>query len=785
MLAGALHLSLPGAMLLWAGAWIAGTLTSVTSARKLSVLPAILALGLPWLIEGPQWMRTVQSFASALLFCASLDLALGHGPASWGRRWLYTPATFLLIDTSSAVRRQGGIPRHEFVRGLSAITVMAGCIYAWSVTEPAPTIPKLIIRVIAAGFAAFAAAELNTAVAVVIAAALGYDVRPPHLEPFRSRTILDFWSRRWDLLGARWLRQYLFLKARRLGVTGAMFVMYGVSGLLHAYLVAASVSASMSLLVACEPSPLFLLRGDKLAAQLVTNHAGALSLGRLLGVQPLGDVQRHADNKPAAVLERAWSRRAEAPVTDLAVHCADGKVDAHCAKLAGDSACTCSRTALALSPYARVSHASNVGTSCRVKPVSSLHVRLICRTSPSSACMMTGIGASSMDRRNCSSLARRAASARMRSTAAHVRSATSSSNCGSLSLHVRGVDIAQQSAHTTFRDPFLRAATSSARCGTSASTELEEECVSLLARLQRQLSLFSGGHVVEHDRNAIVVTAHPRNLHVVPAAGRLVGFLGPFGDPGARDAIEDVEPVSLDVGMNSLPSLPIVSRGKPVLRVCAAVLRLALAQRGLRVRALRGVPYPSGHLRQERNFSVGPLSRRRVVDANQRDESTTLHEGDTSRRTRGHGCEGSALGIVAARVGVYVRDGRRPASAPLWYKCRPECGERIATRATSDSTNIIRANDGGVAVCVDGREKRAARAEHFAEHAHGDLLDFFGCVERPKCITQRQEERVRLPSVHASHESGRQCTPGLPWLMARRFRPRVCRRRVHVHHPPE
>jgi D-alanyl-lipoteichoic acid acyltransferase DltB (MBOAT superfamily) len=115
-----------------------------------------------------------------------------------------------------------------------------------------------------------------------------------HGHPHRSATLSDFWSRRWNRTAARWFRQHAFLPVRRSGVAVSLFALFFMSGIMHAYLVAAVVPLPWMVLLFFLIQPLLLLlerrirvrRWRALAARTWT--VGTLAVFLPLLLIPLG-----------------------------------------------------------------------------------------------------------------------------------------------------------------------------------------------------------------------------------------------------------------------------------------------------------------------------------------------------------------------------------------------------------------------------------------------------------------------------------------------------------------
>ena len=69
-----------------------------------------------------------------------------------------------------------------------------------------------------------------------IYALMGISIAPMHDRPWRSRSLAEFWGRRWNRLHGDWFRESIFNPMRRRGFV-SLVVVFFVSGLLHEILV--------------------------------------------------------------------------------------------------------------------------------------------------------------------------------------------------------------------------------------------------------------------------------------------------------------------------------------------------------------------------------------------------------------------------------------------------------------------------------------------------------------------------------------------------------------------
>ena len=92
----------------------------------------------------------------------------------------------------------------------------------------------LPVRWLAGGIGALALGEMATTGPNFVMAALGINVPPFFQSPYRSVTISEFWSKRWNRAGGEFLRRCCFAPLARWGAGFAMFATFAVSAVGHA-----------------------------------------------------------------------------------------------------------------------------------------------------------------------------------------------------------------------------------------------------------------------------------------------------------------------------------------------------------------------------------------------------------------------------------------------------------------------------------------------------------------------------------------------------------------------
>jgi len=93
---------------------------------------------------------------------------------------------------------------------------------------------NLPVRWLAGGIGALAIGEMATTGPNFVMAALGINVPPFFQSPYRSVTISEFWSKRWNRAAGEFLRRCCFAPLARCGAVFAMFATFAISAVGHA-----------------------------------------------------------------------------------------------------------------------------------------------------------------------------------------------------------------------------------------------------------------------------------------------------------------------------------------------------------------------------------------------------------------------------------------------------------------------------------------------------------------------------------------------------------------------
>ena len=201
--------------------------------RGAAVLVAGAALPVPYF--APADFSTYRAFVAlgSLWFLArviELVRARGHVPAKL-RAWHAVG----LVNTLRVRRISPAVDRPALTRLLICIPLVA---VGWAgVYYGSPLFPgtfKLIVRWVMGALFAYAAVELVVSVVIILYGLLGIDPRPLHDDPIRSKTLTEFWGRRWNRAVHRFLKQTVFVPVARRGYTElGLALTFLVSAFIH------------------------------------------------------------------------------------------------------------------------------------------------------------------------------------------------------------------------------------------------------------------------------------------------------------------------------------------------------------------------------------------------------------------------------------------------------------------------------------------------------------------------------------------------------------------------
>lgn len=242
-----------------------GAVIAVVASRRRAALVLLLAAAvLPLPLALPDvwhFARFVLAMGCAVMLVRVIDLLADPMPPSAGRRLWHLVAVF---DTRRVGHRHPGLDLRDLARvvGFGALALATLAAAAWAGRPGAGAV--LLARWLLGTVMLTAAFEACTA-GLRVAYALGGVTLPPlHHAPWLSRSIAEFWGRRWNQVVGAWLGHHCYRPlARRRRPTLGVWAAFGASALLHVYIVGASLGPAW----AVPAGAFFLLQPVLLAAE--------------------------------------------------------------------------------------------------------------------------------------------------------------------------------------------------------------------------------------------------------------------------------------------------------------------------------------------------------------------------------------------------------------------------------------------------------------------------------------------------------------------------------------
>ena len=129
-------------------------------------------------------------------------------------------------------------PRSVDTVALQTLTIATAVLSAaMVVVTAAPELDyRMLVRWFAGGVAILAVAEMATAVLPLMGAALGVHIPPFFQSPYRSRSVNEFWTKRWNIPASEIFRRYTFAPIARRNITLALLMTFVISAIAHVLL---------------------------------------------------------------------------------------------------------------------------------------------------------------------------------------------------------------------------------------------------------------------------------------------------------------------------------------------------------------------------------------------------------------------------------------------------------------------------------------------------------------------------------------------------------------------
>ena len=212
--------------------------------RALGIALSLSSLGAPWLL--PKEHLLVRATLALFAFCGAMRATdLRMGTWSIGERLWHAVS---VVDTRKLVRATSTLE----VRALARVLAweVLGVVAYFFVTRVGPLMTGGLHWAVRWGGAlAFVYTLSEGAYCLLFATYRLMGFRPPllHRHPAASRTVQEFWGRRWNLTVSAWLAETFFRPlARRGRPLLGVFLAFFVSAMLHAYICEAAMGFGMA-----------------------------------------------------------------------------------------------------------------------------------------------------------------------------------------------------------------------------------------------------------------------------------------------------------------------------------------------------------------------------------------------------------------------------------------------------------------------------------------------------------------------------------------------------------
>ncbi|MDY7226856.1 MBOAT family protein [Hyalangium rubrum] len=237
---------LPGILLglLYLTALLAALLATGSPWRRCAAV-LVVATSLPLAFFVPAEYPTFTAFLAlgCLWFTARVvELARERGsvPALY-RLWHAVG----MVDTRRARRRVPKVDRSALARMAVGAPLLgaawAGVYFGSQLLSGAP---RLAVRWLCGVVFMYVAVEVTVSAVILVYGLLGIDPRPLHDDPILSKSIGEFWNRRWNRAVHRFLKQNVFAPVARLGhAEWGMVLAFLLSAFIHFYFMWPAVGA--------------------------------------------------------------------------------------------------------------------------------------------------------------------------------------------------------------------------------------------------------------------------------------------------------------------------------------------------------------------------------------------------------------------------------------------------------------------------------------------------------------------------------------------------------------
>ncbi len=180
-----------------------------STAKRLTPLVALVALPLPWFMP-EDWIlpRALAALAATLYFIRAIELSRRSDDITFTKR------LWCLTSTFDALGSRNAQPTIS-VKGIIAVVpwLLLSIIAWWTFTQTTHIALRWALGLV--GF--FSSVEAATRITEIAYRAAGISIPQIQMQPILSRSVSEFWGRRWNRPISSWLRTFCYLPFARRG----------------------------------------------------------------------------------------------------------------------------------------------------------------------------------------------------------------------------------------------------------------------------------------------------------------------------------------------------------------------------------------------------------------------------------------------------------------------------------------------------------------------------------------------------------------------------------------
>lgn len=258
--------------------------------RKFAMLSAIGAVGVPWLapVEGPL-LRGGLAVWTTWCLGRVVDLVGESHDRSFGARLWHI---FGLVDTRQTTWSSPAVDTKALGKTIAyAVLATVGLMITVDLAPGTNGMGYWLLRWLGGALFFYSLADAVEGGVRTLYRAAGVVVPRQHVLPIASRSVQEFWGKRWNRAVGGWLRTHCFLPfARRRQIRSGLVAAFCASAVFHAYFTWVAVGGGMALAMLV----FFLIQGVCVLLELRTGvarwhpiFAHAWTVVAVLGCSPL------------------------------------------------------------------------------------------------------------------------------------------------------------------------------------------------------------------------------------------------------------------------------------------------------------------------------------------------------------------------------------------------------------------------------------------------------------------------------------------------------------------